>query len=302
MADNYRPLRDTVGEHWRRLHALVDEATPAIRRAFVEAVAAMRDGIDAAALEEALAAHDTARVEALVPFDVFERAVRDVGPQLDTLATEGAHAAVQALPDSTQLGIRFDLINPAALAVAEAQAAEMVREVTDETKAALRAVVADGYARGLHPKQQAKAIREQVGLTTRQAAAVERYRAQLMDDGFTRAVADKRAAAYAKKLLRYRANLIAKTEAALAANEGQRAAWHALVAQGRLDPALFEREWITIVRGACPICAALDGKRAPLLGGAYEGGAEGPPEHPACRCTEGLVRTPSPTLAPVTPS
>ena len=301
MPDEYAPLRETVGAHWRRLHALVDDATPALRRAFLAAVASLRADLPMADLEAALEAHATDRVEALVPFDTFEQAMRAMGPQLDVLATAGAQDAVDRLPPAAQGAISFTLISPAVLAVAHQQAADLVREVTEETRRALRAIVADGYARGLHPRQQAKEIRQLVGLTTRQQAAVAAYRQSLLDDGFTTAVAEKRAATYAQKLLTYRANLIAKTEAALAANEGQRAAWQALVAHGLLSPEQFEREWIAIVRGACPICAALDGKRAPLLGGSYPDGSVGPPEHPACRCTEGLAAK-SPALAPAAAS
>jgi hypothetical protein len=83
-----------------------------------------------------------------------------------------------------------------------------------------------------------------------------------------------------------RADLIARTEVMTAVNEGQRQSWDQAVDEGWLaDDA--ERVWIATI-GACPLCDDLDGTRAPL-GGVYDGDVSGPPLHPNCRCTEGIV-------------
>lgn len=287
----YRPLREDAGDEWRALHALVDDATPALRRAFLAAVASLRAGIDVDALEAALESGDIAAAERVLPLDDFERALEAMGDRVTELAEHAAQQTIDgiSLPDHT--AIRFDLISPAVLAVAQADATAHVREITEETRAALRAIVADGYARGLHPKQQAREIRERVGLTVRQQAAVATYRESLIADGFSPSVADRRAATYAKKLTRQRAQTIAETEAGMMANAGQRAAWEALVAQGLLSPEQFEREWVTLLPlpGVCEICEPLDGERAPLVGGTYRGGYVGPLAHVKCRCTERLV-------------
>jgi hypothetical protein len=84
-----------------------------------------------------------------------------------------------------------------------------------------------------------------------------------------------------------RADLITKTEAMRAANGGQREAWNQAVDKGLLTGE-ERRTWIATELGACEECEAMDGKTA-SLGGLYVGGIDGPPLHPRCRCTEGLI-------------
>lgn len=82
-----------------------------------------------------------------------------------------------------------------------------------------------------------------------------------------------------------RADMIARTEIMAAVSEGQREAWAQAVDMGLLS-GKERRVWITVA-GACPECEALEGTTA-KLGGTYKNGAEGPPLHPNCRCTEGI--------------
>lgn len=83
-----------------------------------------------------------------------------------------------------------------------------------------------------------------------------------------------------------RANLIARTEAMTAANEGQRQAWDQAVDEGLLTGD-EQAEWIA-TSDACPECEALDGELRPLDGEYPNDGGDGPPLHPNCRCTEGI--------------
>ena len=85
-----------------------------------------------------------------------------------------------------------------------------------------------------------------------------------------------------------RVQLIARTEAMIAAHQGQRLVWAQAVEDGLLD-ADFKRRWIfTDDEVGCPQCEALDGQLAEAEG-EYEPGVASPPAHPNCRCTEGLV-------------
>ena len=84
-----------------------------------------------------------------------------------------------------------------------------------------------------------------------------------------------------------RADLIARTETMIAANEGQRQGWGQAVDAGLL-PEDARRAWIT-TPGCCDECDSLEGTEADLDGEYPEPGGEGPPLHPNCRCTEGIV-------------
>jgi SPP1 gp7 family putative phage head morphogenesis protein len=81
-----------------------------------------------------------------------------------------------------------------------------------------------------------------------------------------------------------RARTIARTESARAINEGQKKLWN----QAVKDDYLTGKElmvWIT-TPDACDICDAMDGETVEL-GEDFE--EDGPPAHPNCRCTVGLV-------------
>lgn len=84
-----------------------------------------------------------------------------------------------------------------------------------------------------------------------------------------------------------RASLIARTESMTAVNEGQRDAWDQALEKGLLteDNRVV---WIA-TSDACPECEELDGEER-TLDGEYPGdGGDGPPLHPNCRCTEGII-------------
>lgn len=86
-----------------------------------------------------------------------------------------------------------------------------------------------------------------------------------------------------------RAEMIARTETMTAANEGQRQVWAQAMDQGLL-PNDIQREWIaTSDANVCPICEELNGARTSIEGEYPDPGGDGPPQHPNCRCTEGIV-------------
>jgi hypothetical protein len=222
-------------------------------------------------------------------------------------------------PASAQGIAAFDLINPRAVAWAERQAALLVVEVTGETRAAIRAIVAR-MARGEIPiSSAARQLQQIVGLTRQQATAVVNFRQTLEARAGLRAdptmarrvlsdqqrallarrLADTQARVdtlvdrYERRLLRQRTTNIARTESMMAANHGQRESWMAGRDQGLL-PGTQEREYlITEDERTCAICFPMQGQRAPL-GMPYThplSGEQfmGPPLHVNCRCAEALV-------------
>lgn len=84
-----------------------------------------------------------------------------------------------------------------------------------------------------------------------------------------------------------RAELIARTETMIAVHEGQRQGWDQAIDKGLLTGD-EQVEWIA-TSGACLICDELDGELRDLDGEYPDPGGEGPPQHPNCRCTEGIA-------------
>jgi hypothetical protein len=68
-----------------------------------------------------------------------------------------------------------------------------------------------------------------------------------------------------------------------ASNEGQKQLWDQAREKGLLTG---EEKKVWMTADPCPICADLEGQTVPL---SEDFSIGGPPAHPNCRCTTGLV-------------
>lgn len=300
------PVRDLDNEDWATLLALAAAAEPAVRRAFIDAIASIRGSINARAVEAALARRDINAVLELVPVEQLEVALVEAEVNLDPVRADafllGRESATPFLlqdqlaihlGERATLSIAWNHISPNVLAAIRANAANRVKGISDLTRRGLARFLEQSFARGEHPNSIAKEIGDMVGLTPAQSDQVDRVRLALQDADAKPATIARRIAQLQKRKLKQRGQLIARTETMRAANDGQLTSWRTLVERGLLDDNRYEREWLAIVPSdgrTCPICESLDGIRAPI-GGDYapaeaKGGA---PQHPDCRCTERLV-------------
>lgn len=175
---------------------------------------------------------------------------------LTRCAVEGAGVGVDSLSSlrsaeefrAAKKSVQFNAINKRAAAWARKHAAEMIVDITETSRKRIKAAIAN-------------------------LLEGESYRSIL--DKIAKAVGDDD-----------HAMLIARHETMSAVSAGQREAWAQAVEDDLLDGGV-RRVWIATPIGACPVCEKLDGKMA-KIGGTYPGGSLGPPEHVACRCTEGL--------------
>jgi SPP1 gp7 family putative phage head morphogenesis protein len=222
-----------------------------------------------------------------------------------------------AAPDAGML-VRFDLLNPKALRWAEEHAAALVREVTEETRGAIRDAIARAFSEGLTADETARRIRSLIGLTTRQALAVENY-ARFLDgvdvdnlsdadkerlrrgglranqfgtlraSGMSEEQVESLLEGYQARLIRERAETIARTETITAANAGQHELWRQALAHGWIGPAT-SRKWIATPGSdrTCSSCMALHGVVVGL-DEPFPGGLMHPTRHPRCRCATALV-------------
>lgn len=157
--------------------------------------------------------------------------------------------------------------------------ARLVREIDTATRRAIGETVKDAYLRGIHPYDISPVIRQTVGLTARQARSVVTHTQALLEDGVHPAIAEARARVMGDRLRVQRSRLIARTETIRALNQARLIGYQQAQLHGLVD-GTAQLEWVASP-DACPICAALDGTTAPVMAGF----ADGPPAHPACRCT-----------------
>lgn len=195
-----------------------------------------------------------------------------------TLASEELAAA--------GITLAFDVANTYAVAWAEQHAAELVQQVSAGQRETIRQIVEDGIANRDSPADIAREVRQVIGLTDRQAAAVSNYRRSLIADGRSAADVEELTGQYAARTLRNRGETIARTESLGAANNGQRLLWEAGVRGGLLG-ADVQREWITAEDDRVEhLCAQMDRVKA-KIGEPFhtpKGDLQAPPLHPRCRC------------------
>lgn len=193
-----------------------------------------------------------------------------------------------------------DYIDPAAVRYADVRGAQLVTDIDAANRTAVRYIIRDSLALGRSPADTARLLRDTVGLHTRWARAVVNYdektMRQLIRAGMTpaqaRAATDARVKTYRDRLIRRRAEMIARTEIQLAQNMARQTSWDASNKAGLLD-GTSQKEWLVAPSGSrrgrpCDVCAGLNGKRV-QWNAAFPTGHTMPPAHPHCRCTAVLI-------------
>lgn len=298
---------------------------PTMRDAFLRAVAAATSRVSLAEIQRAIYAGDSGRIISLLDGKLTD-ALQGAGLPADatslreaiqqTFAT-GAHAAVEQMPARAGIELRFNVFAPDAVQFLEQYNFGLIQQISADTRQAIQQRVIRAFQEGGSPIEQARDIRNVIGLTARQEIAISNFRSALeggtttdlrealsrslrdgrfdrsllraMNDGqgLSAAKIDAMVDRYRQRYIKYRAETIARTETLRAANAGQLETWRQAEQQGLLtDP---KRKWI--VSGderTCPTCNGLAGEIRGLSE-MFSAGVMGPPAHPDCRCTTALV-------------
>lgn len=301
------------------LLAIADRFEPRLRRAFLDAVAAGREGTVLRQVRAALERGDLSGAYRAIGWEGHaEPALR--GPFLADwrAALEAAGTAtaerltipppppiappgMPGAPGGPPRRFVFEVLNPRPLRFLEQHGAALVTEVSEPTREALRRSLVQMHRLGWDTRTAATDLMGHLGLTTRLAQANINYRRRLIEQGLRLARIDDLVARHALRLLRYRATVIARTEPKLAVGNGQRLAWEQAIAEGRLDPHLATVIWQTAKdEQVCPICGPMDRQTrtiAELAAGTLFVTGEGelvefPAEtHPQCRCSRSMRAT-----------
>ncbi len=277
--------------NWMWQQRLTSEFLGRWRRGFSVAVKRLQNEVERHKIERALREGTVGSFVDTISFaEAFENPLlAEWSPILEAVMTASGAVAVAQI----RAAMRFDLENPYTAPWLKAHAADLVREVSSETKLALRHVLVDAYEHRYPVDKIVDRIYNMVGLTERESVAVENYWARLAGDG---TLTDEQVARYtdkyAEKLRHARAERIARHETNAASNRALADSWKVARDKGYIDPEAV-RVWTAAPESprTCEICLALDGKQAPL-DGVFEceyGQYEGPPDpHVGCRCSVSL--------------
>lgn len=321
---------------YQHLHQIADSLVPQVREKFLDAVAAIRGTASEAELAQALEAGDYERIFEILglsgqrPFNPGNE-----GNLIDEMLHPVEHGIERAGEATLELGagveglegaehviagmqrMKFDLTNPHTVHAVRNHGFNLIRQITDDTRNGIRAIVAHAHEFGGHPYEQARQIKQLVGLTERQAGAVSNYRRLLeagdsgalerelrdhrFDPSVRRAIregnklspeqVDNLVQRYADRMLTMRAETIARTETINASRLGAQAAWTQAAEGGLLQRHQLRQGWmVTPDDRLCQYCAAVPDMNPDgvPLGGQFEtllGPVDGPTLHPNCRCT-----------------
>lgn len=268
---------------------------PGMRRTFLRAIEEFKNDMDLDKLELALMqqsiplAETAVAIEALKEILLFDQSIAQA-------VAAGALAEAESL-NAIGITLIFDDTHPAAVNWIRAHSAELVVDVTDKTKIAIREVIARSFEEAIPPRDAARHIRDLVGLTQQQAASVDKFRLKLIEQGVSRETLQRRVRRFANAKLRQRSQTIAVTEINRAANEGQQFLWNQALREGQLVRENTFKDWIVTPDDALDeiICEPL-----PFMPQNQEvkidepfmlptgGTVMTPPAHPRCRCAMGL--------------
>lgn len=308
------PVAKAAGDDWLDLlDGIAARFEPRIRGTFLAAVEALRAKVDMDALRAAVDRGSVADVLRIVGLadetGAFDRIMEPLRQAL-----EAGGAAVRQHEAVSTATFAFDRDSPRTIRAMREYGLALIRQITEETRGAVRDVMAEQLTAGINPRAVATRLGDIVGLTSHQAAQVGRYRAALVE-GDMKALAmklrDKRFDAsvarairegggvpadkigqlvgrYAARLRRFRGEMIGRTESIRATNLGAHQGMRQAIEGGHVPEGGLTRRWI-VARDerTCPVCKAiarLNAKGVPfeVPFQAPTGTVMRPPAHPNC--------------------
>lgn len=234
-----------------------------------------------------------------------------VAVHLQPIWEQAAAAGAATIAAKATGGWIFDAMGDGMTSWIGSHGAEWVTAISDESRAAIQALIGAGTTGQYTVDELARTIRPLVGLTQPQATANLKYYTQVRDTllasnpTMKQATAEKRAKdaamKYAAKQHRYRAYTIATTETAFAYNFGYSEYIRQAQAAGYMGDGYMVVDTAADDE-VCPICAAMEGKQIPIDQPAakplYAGQTMIPPFHPRCRCATHFEETVPPVFQP----
>jgi hypothetical protein len=259
----------------KRLLDLADSMLPKWRARFLAVVKQIKDDLTLSRIEGLLISGSIE--EAIL---LSETAALQLGRVWgDTYVLAGDDAA-GFVSGALNMNLNFNTMNARAVQQMQENSLRMVRQFTNQQRRATNAALRDGIARGLNPRQQAVAFRDSIGLTGRQMQAVHNYRSMLegrhrylnveqglkeslrrkLKDGrwnatveraikngtpIPQATVDKMVDRYTQRYLKYRSEVIARTESLRAVHMGTEEMYEQAFDNGTLQRGSVIRTWDT---------------------------------------------------------
>lgn len=266
------------------------ELTPLARKRFLAAVEQLRGKVDLAALEVAIAAGDVEAAEVAAAVELWAAELAPVLETFDAVFAQAGAAETAVVSAGLGVDIAFAVDNARAVALLREQGARLVADITEDARAAVREILAQGEADGTASSILARRISRQVGISARDQRAVDGFRRTRLAGGATAEEAEVATARYATQKLEDRGETIAVHESLDAAGAARQESWAQAVEAGHLPADVRRRVIVTATERTCSICSVLDGDGVTYaLDEVIANGRVHAPFHVRCRCGERLV-------------
>lgn len=259
-----------------RIDRLLDQQEVRIATIFRTAINSLKDEID---LDELATLLEQGRVNEAI--DRLQHAADQLGAASNVAFVTSGQSTADWMNNAGVGRIVFDQVNLNAVAAMQATRLELIREFTNEQRKATSMALISGVEAGTNPRAAARNFRDSIGLTSNQWTHVASYRAALervgVDDeaaqnALGRALRDGRGDAqimraaregrrlkaekidwlvsrYTARYVKHRAEVIGRTEALRAVNQGNEEAFRQAIASGVIRADQLDRTWRTRLDG-----------------------------------------------------
>lgn len=247
-----------------RINQLVDKWERVLKTRFLVMVSKIKE----TALQEIVALLETGQVNQAI--QLAEVHVARFATQVNASFINAGESTAQFLENGLNQVIDFDPVNTRAVRRMQESKLRLIREFTDEQRRATRQALTRGIEEGANPVQQARAFRDSIGLTQRQEAAVANYRRLLQQNDaralernlrdhrydrtveraireerpLGRAQIEKMTQRYRQRYIKYRSEVIGRTEALRSVHEGTDEMYRQAIDTGRIQAQKIKRFWI----------------------------------------------------------
>lgn len=291
---NFYPVRP-----FEVYHSIADKVAPQMSKAFVVGVSKVRSLIDLKTLETSLTGeslHNSKDVDNIIEtmdwVAISDSLLSSMKPSYSLVVQQANKVTQEFMNTDYGMNLSFNVRNPYSQKIIDDDVGTLIRDVTQQAKDQVKAIISDAFEYGGHPYETAKEIRQFIGLTDNQRRMANNRFQSLVDDGMSEEEAYTQGETYTEDLIVRRSETIARTETIRAANGGQQAAWDQASEAGLIDG--MKKKWIiTPDDRLCEYCLAIADTGPIDLDEKFTDGmieVLTPPLHPNCRCAMGLVK------------
>ena len=287
-----KPIRNirTENPQQQAIHDVAVKRQDDFKDVVVNASKSVIDDATYAELERGFASGNLTRVEEAFDWDKFGVMLLFSEVSYRQTMEDTGRALAKVVPQLRE--VNPDLLQPRPDQWIRERGAELVTNISNSTRLALRSSIREYHKMGVHPYASAREIGNMVGMNQRQATASVNLRNRLVAQGVPQAEVIRRVQDYNERAIEYRGEVIGRTESLKASNHAQQEMTMQAVERGLINPNLTRKEWMaTLDDRVSEECEEAHGQQV-RINEPFDhplGLFDEPPAFPNCRCTTILV-------------